>query len=155
MSIHVECPNGHKLKVHVRHAGQTGLCPKCQQRVLVPELKVPEPAPVGLGENEIAAMLGDPAEEEPLDVHQELRHRQPGRTSDSTLAGGSSIIEKTKRCPRCKGVISARLNVCPLCQTYCPGGSASTKPQSLICRQCGTESIPGDAFCTGCGAELH
>ncbi len=151
MSIHVVCPNGHDLKVNNRHAGQTGLCPKCQSRVLVPEL-----APTGgLGENEIAEMLDGPDDQEPLDVHQESRHRQPGRGSDSTLSGGSSIVtEKTKRCPRCQGEISVQLHVCPLCQTYCPGGSSSSKPPSLICRQCGTESIPGDEICTGCGTDL-
>lgn len=150
MSIHVVCPNGHALKVHSRHAGQTGLCPKCQSRVLVPEL-----APTTLGENEIAEMLDSPSGSEPLDVHQEVQHRQSARNSDSTLSGGSSIItEKTKRCPRCHGEISASLRVCPLCQTYCAGDSGSSKARSLICTQCGTASIPGDEVCTGCSADL-
>lgn len=150
MSIHVVCPNGHDLQVHNRHAGQTGLCPKCQIRVLVPEL-----APAALGENEIAAMLDGPSGKEPMDVHQEMRHRHPGRGGDSTMSGGSSIItEKTKRCPRCHGEIHASLNVCPLCQTYCPGSNGSPKIPSLDCKQCGTASIPGDVICTSCNAEL-
>jgi hypothetical protein len=155
MSIHVVCPNGHDLKVHSRHAGQTGLCPKCQSRVLVPELAPAESAPSGLGENEIADMLGGPTSGEPLDVHQEVRHRQSSRGSDSTLSGGSSIItDKTKRCPRCHGEISVSMRVCPLCQTYCSGGSGSSKAASYTCTQCGTESIPGDETCTGCSADL-
>ena len=52
MSITFHCPNGHLLKVKDKYGGQTGLCPHCQARVLVP--KAPEP----LSDDAIADLLG-------------------------------------------------------------------------------------------------
>ena len=37
MTIHVSCPNGHKLKAKETHAGRTLSCPECGAKVLVPK----------------------------------------------------------------------------------------------------------------------
>ncbi|MCA9241713.1 MAG: DUF4339 domain-containing protein, partial [Planctomycetales bacterium] len=36
MGIRFLCPNGHKLNVKAQLAGQVGICPECQARVLIP-----------------------------------------------------------------------------------------------------------------------
>ncbi len=36
MSIRTVCPNGHKLKIKNKYAGQLGSCPMCGGRVKVP-----------------------------------------------------------------------------------------------------------------------
>ena len=40
MSISVQCPNGHQLKVKDEYAGKRGRCPKCQAPIQIPALPV-------------------------------------------------------------------------------------------------------------------
>ena len=112
MSIEFRCPNGHLLKVKDKYAGQTGLCPKCQARVLVPK-------PVeAMSEQAICDLIGPP-EEDDIPVHQERQLQDP-----SSGASGSSLIQaamsarETKICPKCKHEVRVCYALCPFCHTY-------------------------------------
>lgn len=45
MGIRFQCPNGHRLHVKSQLAGQVGVCPHCQARVLIPTESQGAPAP--------------------------------------------------------------------------------------------------------------
>ncbi len=36
MSIHIVCPNGHKLKIKSKYAGHSGKCPMCGSQIVIP-----------------------------------------------------------------------------------------------------------------------
>ncbi len=42
MAIRFLCPLGHRLKVPDERAGKNGRCPVCQQRLIVPQLSIPD-----------------------------------------------------------------------------------------------------------------
>jgi hypothetical protein len=111
MSIQFKCPNGHLLKVKDKYAGQTGLCPHCQARVLVP---VPPPP---MTDDAIADFIGPP----PVDdrpVHQEIPSGDPAGMSGSSLLQAGMAARETKVCPKCKREVRVCYTLCPHCQTY-------------------------------------
>jgi len=121
MSIEVRCPNGHLLKVKDKYAGQTGLCPKCQARGLVPK-------PVeAMSEQAICDFLGPPSEDD-TPVHQE-----PSLQNTGSGASGSSLIQaafaarETKTCPKCKHEVRICYALCPYCHTYFSDASEITR----------------------------
>jgi len=152
MPIKVTCPNGHTLKVKDKYAGQTGLCPKCQARVLVP----------ALNEDAICDLIGPPPPEdewsEGLPVHQDPKHRGLGESSGigsgSTLRESSIIASKTKVCPKCRNHINARFDLCPNCGLYFANWDEIHRRMHPICQACGAENAPGDTNCRECGAAL-
>lgn len=160
MSIEVTCPNGHTLKVKDKYAGQTGLCPRCQARILVPE-----PATAGLSEDAIVDLLGPPARDDlqstrgdlqSMPVHQDPRHLV---SSGDPSMSGSSILSAspTRDCPKCRKQVAAIYRICPSCWTYFSdtGGSSIIKKVRMACPSCGTEVIPGDHRCANCGIDLR
>jgi hypothetical protein len=112
MSITFHCPNGHLLKVKDKYAGQTGLCPKCQARVLVP--KLPEP----MSDDAIADFIGPPPVNDDRPVHQEMPSGDPAGMSGSSLIQSSMAARETKICPKCKREVRVCYTLCPHCQTY-------------------------------------
>jgi len=153
MSIEVTCPNGHTLKVKDKYAGQTGLCPRCQARILVPE-----PAKAGMTEEAIVDLLGPPSRDDlqNLPVHQDPRHL--GDSSDPSMSGSSILsASPTRECPKCRRQVKATYRICPHCSTYFSdtGGSSIIKKVRMACPSCGAEVIPGDPRCTNCGLDLQ
>ena len=45
MPLLLECPSGHRLKIPSKLAGHTIVCPVCEEKLDVPPLKAPAPAP--------------------------------------------------------------------------------------------------------------
>ena len=155
MSIKVTCPSGHQLKLKEKYAGQTGLCPKCQARIYVPD-----PNEAQVTEDSVVDMLGPPMhEEESLPVHQESRHRRrPGDSASGTGQSGTSLLgAETFTCPKCRKVVSTTYHICPHCWTYFADmvGSSINKKVRFACPQCGVDVVPGDAVCGGCGLDLR
>ena len=121
MSIEVHCPNGHVLKVKDKYAGQSGLCPHCQARVLVPR-------PVeAMSEQAICDLLGPP------DINDMPVHQEPSLQDAGSGASGSSLIQaamaarETKTCPKCKQEIRVCYALCPYCHTYFSDASEITR----------------------------
>jgi|GEM_PF-3438399 len=48
MPLLLECPSGHRLKIPSKLAGHTIVCPVCEEKMDVPPLKAPPPAPAPL-----------------------------------------------------------------------------------------------------------
>ena len=126
MSISFRCPNGHQLKVKDKYAGQTGICPHCQVRVLVPQAQVaPKPqaaaAPQGaMSDDAIADFIGPPPAEDDLPVHQEARLQDPlqGSGSGSSLIQAALSARESKICPKCKREVRICYALCPYCHMY-------------------------------------
>ncbi|MBI2825575.1 MAG: hypothetical protein HYX69_12905 [Planctomycetia bacterium] len=115
MSISFRCPNGHLLKVKDKYAGQTGLCPHCQARVLVPRL----PENEKMSEEAIADFIGPPpVDDEEMPVHQEPTIRDPMGGSGSSLIQAAMSARETKTCPKCKQEVRLCYALCPYCHTY-------------------------------------
>lgn len=112
MSIEFACPNGHKLKVKDKYAGQTGVCPHCQARVLVPK------PPSNLSDDAICDFLGPPPADDELPVHQDALPGESGSSSGSSLLGAAMRSRGTKTCPKCRAEVRACYDLCPYCHTY-------------------------------------
>ncbi len=109
MSIRVICPNGHKLKIKDRFAGQVGLCPICKSRI-----QVPDPKEDVLEEGSIMDIL-QPQESglsgialETPDFDNEPADRWSGEGAQTA----------TKMCSKCLKEIPSEAHVCPHCKTY-------------------------------------
>ena len=113
MSIEFQCPNGHLLKVKDKYAGQTGLCPKCQVRVLVP---VPAAAP--MSDDAIADFIGPPPGFVDRPVHQEAPQGDTAGMSGSSLLHASMAARETKTCSKCHREVRVCYTLCPHCKTY-------------------------------------
>jgi len=132
MSIKMLCPNGHKLRVDERHAGQRAMCPRCSAR-----LTVPTPTRHELSESSIVALLGEAS------PHQAVLTR-------------AAPPERPKRtCPKCQTVMSAAYHICPQCRVYLPDQPRMERRMRSSCQQCGTPPMPGDSHCNTCGNELQ
>lgn len=101
MLIKLRCPNGHKLSVDEGHAGQTGVCPKCQSEVVVPKPHIPEPKAKPITDSSIMAVLGDYV---------------PDKTVVTSPA--ERPVAPMRPCPKCNSRISTVYRRCPNCQTY-------------------------------------
>ena len=146
MPIEVDCPNGHHLKIKDKYAGQTGLCPKCQARVLVP-------AAAGVNEDEVLDWMGPPPANDDMAVHQESRQTD-GEEGGSLL--GSSILRRgTKTCKKCRKTVPQGYKLCPHCQTYFTDVTEVARRMAAPCPACGKELEVGATWCTHCGADLH
>ncbi|MGE0760344.1 MAG: zinc ribbon domain-containing protein [Pirellulaceae bacterium] len=154
MPIAVTCPNGHKLKIKEKYAGQTGLCPHCQARVLVP----------ALNEDAVLDFLGPappppPPEEDPdsMPVYQEPARTGSGASSimsGTHIHGSSILVRKTKICPKCKHQIAAKFDLCPHCGLYFTNWDEIERRLHLRCPSCSSEYVPGTATCADCGQTL-
>ncbi len=111
MSITVNCPNGHVLKVKNELAGKSGLCPYCRARVDVAmPARTPKKPPIT--DDDILGLLGPPykvAPEPPPeddsvlhDPHHDASH---GDAESGISLLGSSILRQHKVCPKC-GILS-------------------------------------------------
>jgi uncharacterized protein with PIN domain len=98
MLIKLYCPNGHKLSVDDQHAGQKGVCPKCQSEVLVPQPRTRQ-----ISDSSIMAALGDYVPNKSL-----------------VASPGARAIAPMRGCPKCNARISTVYRRCPHCQTYLP-----------------------------------
>ena len=103
MIIKLLCPNGHKLSVDDAHAGEKGICPKCQTEVVVPK-----PQPKAMTDSSILAVLGDYVPDKSLVTAPQPRAMAPMRP-----------------CPKCNTRISTVYRRCPHCQTYMPATERS------------------------------
>ena len=116
MSIRVNCPNGHPLRVNDSLAGKTGLCPVCKALV-----KVPEPTESSeISEDQILGFLGP---------HQPTggRKYEPSPASQAAVkAAAEGPVPPKKSCARCNQEIPATTHVCPFCHTYV-GGAAMAR----------------------------
>lgn len=154
MPIAVTCPNGHKLKIKEKYAGQTGLCPHCQARVLVP----------ALNEDAVLDFLGPappppPPEEDPdsMPVYQEPARTGSGASSimsGTHIHGSSILVRKTKICPKCKHQIAAKFDLCPHCGLYFTNWDEIERRLHLRCPSCSAEYVPGTPTCADCGQTL-
>jgi len=156
MSIQFKCPNGHDLKVKEKYAGQMGLCPKCQVRVLVPA-----PAPV-MNDDAIMDLLGPPPTEDPesLPVHQDARHRNPALVDTASMSGSSLLgmpllSRGTKTCPKCKRDVRSSYDICPHCRTYFTDVTEVNRRMTSTCKVCGGETQLHDVNCPTCGADMR
>lgn len=147
MSIEVACPNGHTLHVKDKYAGQTGLCPHCHVRVLVP-------TPVCLSEDDIASMIGPPMVEDEESIHGSSRTAKSESNSGMSLLGTSAIRRGIKRCPKCHKDVSSAYNLCPHCHTYFSDRTEISRRMAAPCPRCGVEIAPGVNWCAACGADL-
>lgn len=113
MSIEVECPNGHVMKVSDDNAGKTGLCPKCKAKV-----KVPLPADKEMSEDAILGILGthDPQAKGKLDVSDLAAADAPPSLQKESEGTGPAPPKKT--CPHCNRAVAAELRICPHCRKY-------------------------------------
>ena len=112
MSIQFNCPNGHLLKVKDKYAGQTGLCPQCQVRVLVP-------MPAGpMSDEAIADFIGPPPTIDDRPVHQEVPTGDTAGMSGSSLIHDAMAARETKICPKCRREVRVCYTLCPHCKTY-------------------------------------
>lgn len=157
MPIQFKCPNGHELRVKDKFAGQAGLCPRCQVRVLVPS-----PAKA-VNEDAILEMLGPPnpvpTANEPLPVHQEPRDAGAPAADDSAAGSGlmrSTLLHRgTKKCPKCHREVRVAYNLCPHCRTYFTDRGEITRRIESTCKSCGKEVNAGDVNCPHCGVDLR
>jgi zinc-ribbon domain len=151
MSIEVKCPNGHTLKVKDKYAGQTGLCPKCQSRVLVPKL-VPE-----MSEQAILDCIGPPPPaDNDLPVHQDPSLIDPsGSASGTSLLRSSLLGRSMKTCPKCRAEVRIAYDLCPHCHTYFTDTAEVVRRIVEHCPHCGAEHLPGDRRCANCHTELR
>lgn len=158
MSIRFTCPNGHELNVKDKYAGLTGLCPKCQVRVLVP-------VPAGkLTDDAVVGFLGPPpvADDDGLPVHQDAAHRgesatDPGSSSGTSLRGLSPLNRGMKICPKCRREVRAAYDICPHCRTYFSDNREVNRRLMLTCKKCGFEyeHHVSAIWCKQCGADLR
>ncbi len=96
MSIRTVCPNGHKLKIKSKYAGQLGRCPMCAAPVRVP-VRDPEA---------VESSLSAPA----LSI---LTSRTP--EADYFPPAKADEVERT--CVTCSKNVPNDMTVCPHCGT--------------------------------------
>lgn len=113
MSITVDCPNGHTLKVKSKYAGKAGRCPHCRARVHVPD-------PAAVSDDVILGFLGGPRAAAPdLPEGNSVLDDPPVRDPDGTGISlmGSSLVREKKICPNCGKMVSRSFRYCPSCST--------------------------------------
>lgn len=151
MSIHVNCPNGHALKVKPEYAGRTGICPKCGAKVYVPE-----PKPVAISDDDVLDLLGPAPQREAREPFGDSGFISGASGIHGQGAGGAEGAARPKRtCPKCERSVSASFHFCPYCRCYFGDASAKEKAAELYCPRCGSEQLPGDSNCSACGAALR
>lgn len=134
MSIKMLCPNGHKLRVDERHAGQRAVCPRCDAK-----MTVPTPTRHEMSESSIVALMGDAAPQQ----------------SVITRVAPAPQKRPTRTCPKCQTVMSAAYHICPTCRVYLPDPPRVETWARNECQQCGAPAMPADKHCTTCGSELR
>ena len=144
MSIQVQCPNGHSLKVKDEFSGRTGLCPHCHARVQVPVAK-------RISDEDIVDLLGPPVPSE-LPVHQDERGAKEG--SSVSLASSSIMNRRTKICSNCRAEILDRYDVCPHCHMYFTDRLEIVRRLSHSCAKCGIEVDRHATSCPTCGGPI-
>lgn len=155
MAITVKCPNGHELHVKDKFAGQTGLCPKCQSRVLIPT-----PAKT-VTEDAILELLGPPPpkSDEPLPVLQDPQRLAGGLDPDSHASSSllrSALVHRgMKSCPKCRREVRQAYDICPHCRTYFTNLSEVNRRIVAPCKNCGKDTHLGDTNCPHCGVDLR
>ena len=126
MTIEVNCPNGHHLKVKDKYAGKRGLCPHCKARVKVPLMLTDADALELVGQWE-APQPAAQREYVPAEVPSEEddsasvldNDPRPNRWGESDLSLlGSSIIRHEKACSNCGHLVALQYASCPKCNQY-------------------------------------
>ncbi len=155
MPIRFKCSNGHLLQVDDKYAGQRGLCPRCNERVLVP-------APSAeLTDDAILGLLGPPPAaraDEDLPVHQDPLHAQAQPTTARSTSGVLSspfLSHGLKICPKCKREVRASYDLCPHCRMYFTNPSEIVRRMDRACKVCGGDLPLGTDVCPKCGARSH
>jgi len=127
MSIEVTCPNGHSFKVKDKYAGKQGLCPLCDDRVVVAVPAILSEK--GLSEDVILGIIG-PAPPPPVaddsasvlddDVESEsVFDDDVGDDTSATMSlVGTSAIRHQRECPNCSRTMPYWFAKCPGCNTY-------------------------------------
>jgi RNA polymerase subunit RPABC4/transcription elongation factor Spt4 len=141
MSIQVQCPNGHTLKVKEEFAGRAGLCPHCHARVQVPKAKK-------ISDEDIVDLLGPPTPCDDSAVHQEAREEGSG----VSLVGSSIMRRRTKICTNCRAEILERYDICPHCHMYFTDRLEINRRLTSACAKCGLDIDRHAKVCPSCGA---
>jgi anti-anti-sigma factor len=102
MSIRLQCPNGHPVRVKDDFAGKVGLCPHCRAPMRVPAVTAQAENPRATGEFVRQAPL-------PSRVDDEIDSSPP--------VSAFSTKKKTRQCLGCGNVVSQSFAVCPRCGT--------------------------------------
>lgn len=133
MLIHFVCGNGHRLRVRDKYAGRQVVCPKCQDRVVVPSAQGRK-----VSDSSIVALMPR------VDPQQTVVTR-----SRPTVAP-----PRLRTCPKCRQAMSIKLQICPHCKLYLPGAPTDDEQSAAwACGECGTTNLPGDLGCRVCGQE--
>ena len=98
MQIKFFCPNGHKLKAEPKLGGKSGICPKCDVKV-----EIPEPIEKRISDSSIVAALGD--------YIPETRREQTKTEAPQ---------QSRRVCPKCQNLVLGAYRVCPTCKIYLP-----------------------------------
>lgn len=116
MPIEFKCPKCTRaLRVKDEFAGQTGLCPYCQTRVLVP-------VPAKVNEDSVLDWLGAPTPSSEnlngaISGSSDARIPVPG-ASGSDILNSPHLKRTKKRCPKCKHEVAVGYDICPHCHMY-------------------------------------
>ena len=129
MTLTVNCPNGHVLKVKDECAGKTGRCPHCQAQVTVPLRQ-------GLSDDNVMGFMERPRPPQPpRDAGRTAACRYgrgirehssggegppvttPARQAPAEAAHGFTILRRKKSCPQCDNRVSFAFTICPRCGT--------------------------------------
>lgn len=70
---------------------------------------------------------------------------------------GPEIMQKTKICPCCSGLVTNGENICPVCGRALPGLTlfAWYMQQHEVCSSCGTVVSGDGSYCPHCGKLLR
>ena len=120
MSIKVTCPNGHAFKVKDKYAGKQGLCPFCEDPVVVsvPDALSEEaildiigpPPPIPVTEESASVLDDDVESESALDDSEDV--------SATMSLVGRSAVRHQRECPSCSRTMPYWFAKCPGCDTY-------------------------------------
>ncbi|MDO4585949.1 MAG: hypothetical protein Q4C95_01485 [Planctomycetia bacterium] len=124
MTIRVTCPNGHKLAVKKSRAGTMGICPACEAKFQIPELKQET-----VTESSIMRILGIGdmlrGKNDDSVANKSFIEAGPGIMSVTATASkpSSTNLKKTQVCPQCDWEIDAGYHICPHCRYYLMGNT--------------------------------
>lgn len=121
MTIRVTCPNGHKLAVKKSRAGTIGICPACEAKFKIPEIKqetVTESSIMRiLGIGDVLRKANDAKQQPGMEM-------SPGTMSATAMVSNPIVsIKKTQVCPQCDWEIDAGYHICPHCRYYLMGNT--------------------------------
>jgi hypothetical protein len=120
MGIQVQCPHGHVFRVKDKYAGKKGLCPHCDEQVvvLVPDVGSAEAANKAYRE----AVINEHRAEHPVSQSDSFvfddSHDGSSSASSSGSMLGSSVIRHRVRCGKCGDPVPMWYAKCPNCGEF-------------------------------------